>query len=274
MYCPNCATQATPGQRYCRSCGANLGVIVDAMDGKRGPIDFDTLKSDLRELGANLRAGLEEARQGFQQATKKTHRFVKPATPVSPGTPAPPAPPAPLKLAPLKVKQVRGGSTRRYSLQQAFLSIFSGGATAGTLYYFLHQAAASGLLGSIEQALAPKLDMPQLTGLVMVLQTLWVIGLIPVAKGFAHLINGIFFPVQPEPETKEVVVNKGQRVVYTAPPLLFSVDTDELSDKSGAETGRATPVEERPIINAEPPASIIEDETMRLGAREAKRETE
>ncbi len=73
MYCPKCAAQTVPGQRFCRSCGTNIGVIVDAIEGKqRGPIDFETLKSDLRELGSNLRAGFEQF--------KCTHRLDKPQT--------------------------------------------------------------------------------------------------------------------------------------------------------------------------------------------------
>ena len=78
MYCPKCATQAVPGQRFCRNCGTNLGVILDAVEGKqRGPIDFETLKNDLRELGSNLRAGFEHL--------KGTNRLDK--------TPMPPPPP-------------------------------------------------------------------------------------------------------------------------------------------------------------------------------------
>src|SRR5262245_10606420 len=66
MYCPRCANPAVEGQRYCRTCGMSLGVILDAMEGKRpGPIDFETLKSDLKDLGSSLRAGFEQASATF-----------------------------------------------------------------------------------------------------------------------------------------------------------------------------------------------------------------
>ncbi len=49
-------------------------------------------------------------------------------------------------------------------------------------------------------------DLGGLTGLVPIFKLLWIIGLLPVAKGFAHLINGIFFAAKPEPEAKEVIL--------------------------------------------------------------------
>lgn len=254
MYCPKCATKATPGQRFCRTCGTNLSVILDAIDdniGDRrgGAIDFDKLKDDLRELGSNLRVGFEEARQGFKQATGQTKRLDQ--------TPAAPPPPVPVKLEPLRVKQVRGGSTRRHSLQQGTLSILGGGVATGVFYQLLQTATESGLLASIEQMMLRDLNVPPPGGFIPIFQLLWVVGLIPVAKGLGHLVNGIFFPAKPEPGTKEVVVSTSQRVVYTpagapAPPSLFEPDTNELP---GSSTN-------------EPMTSITEDETVRFGARE------
>ena len=39
-----------------------------------------------------------------------------------------------------------------------------------------------------------------ITGLVPVIRMLWLLGLIPVARGVAHLLNGIFFAPKPEKE--------------------------------------------------------------------------
>ncbi len=63
MYCPKCSSQAVEGQRYCRQCGTNLGVILDAMDGKTVTVDFETLKKDLRQLGQSLRSSFEDVHQ-------------------------------------------------------------------------------------------------------------------------------------------------------------------------------------------------------------------
>ncbi len=177
MFCPNCATQATEGQRFCRSCGANLGAILDAIENKRGALDFDSLKSDLRDLGASLRAGFVEAKHGFNQGIKRTQRFQgAPAAPQAPPvkatveraveqtveravergveravgwvTPSPEAKPVPI---PVKLNRVRGGSTRRHSLAAATLSIFGGGATAAILFHLLRTADESGFLANIER---------------------------------------------------------------------------------------------------------------------------
>lgn len=269
MYCPNCATQSTPGQRFCRVCGANLGAIQDAMEDKRGPIDFESLKKDLRELGANLRAGFE----GFQQATKKkTRQFSRHDTPAPERVSAPLPPPVPYKPQPLRVKQVRAGSTRRHSFQQGMLSIFSGGAWTAALYFLLNTAAGSGLLVNIELILSQKIDFPQPAGIVPILQLIWLLGLIPVAKGVAHLINGIFFATKPEPEIKEVVLTEGQSINYrigqpasVVSSFTSAADTDELTEarrrERGAETEAGSP------SGIEPPSSVTEDETIRFDAR-------
>src|SRR5438477_3768196 len=192
IYCPKCASQAVEGQRFCRTCGTNLGVILDAMAGKqRGPLDFESLKEDLQQLGGSLRSGFEEARENMKNM-KKTHRFA-----ASEVTNAPDASCASLNWAEQRekrreerlarfrarresrVKAKYSPRPRKYSLQQATLSIFSGGATSLVLYNLLSTAAGSGLLNNLEQVLVRKLEMPEITGWVPVFQMLWLIGLIP-----------------------------------------------------------------------------------------------
>jgi hypothetical protein len=192
VYCPRCASEAVEGQRFCRNCGMNLGVILDAREGQRGPIDFESLKSDLRELGASLRSGFEEARQGI----KRTQRFAPPAAPTPPAPPAPAT--APVALGSEWVKPVRAAGTRRYSFQQATLGIIGGAASSGVLYYFCNEAANSGLVASIVNSILAVNPQLELTGVEPVFRTLWMFGLVGVAKGAAHLLNGIFFAPKPE----------------------------------------------------------------------------
>jgi hypothetical protein len=249
MYCPKCASTATPGQRFCRVCGTNLGLIVDAMDGKRSPVDFDSLKDDLRDLGLSLRVGFEEAKAGFSQKVKETHRLRRERARNKPQAPPP---------IPIRVKNVKGGSTRRYSLQQGMLALLGGGASSAALFFLLNTANSAGLLTSFEQMLASKIDTGALTGLVQVIQILWVLPLITSVRGVAHLINGIFFPAKPEPEVKEVVIQSPQRVSFRvespAPTQLpieapLEVPTNDLEAESFLE----------------PQMSVTEDETIRLG---------
>ncbi len=271
MYCPKCATQAVPGQRFCRSCGTNLGVILDAVEGKqRGPIDFETLKNDLRELGTNLRAGFEQASAGF----KNTKRLDPNAQLNQPGN----FPPPQIVLADMAndlkksikkevskgLSKVHAANTRKYSLQQAALSIFSGGAWMFVWHRLLDQALASGLLASLEQLIQQRGDAP-VTGLAPVFHLFWLIGLVPVAKGLAHLLNGIFFaPKLEELEPEEPVVQQQPGYFYSTsytPPVsavppannIVTNTTNELSEKVG---------------NVAQP-SVTEDPTMRFGAKES-----
>jgi hypothetical protein len=223
MYCPNCSTEAVPKQRYCRSCGANLGAIVDAMEGKRGQIDFDTLKADLKELGMNLRVGFEQAKENFKAQTNKLNQpnqtvqqnwwaTGQPQPPVSPASGTTPAAPTGA-LSPQVARELRKtikdlrrmynkvklANTRKYSLQHGMLSIFGGGALMLAWHEILEKALTSGFLNNIETAIntSGNVHFP-VVGIPQVLASLWVLGLIPVAKGVAHMINGIFFAPKPE----------------------------------------------------------------------------
>ena len=248
MYCPKCASTATPGQRFCRVCGTNLGLIVDAMDGKRSPVDVDSLKNDLRELGLSLRVGFEEAKAGFNQKVRDTHRLRKQREK------RPPSPPP----IPIRVKNIKGGSTRRYSLQQGMLALLGGSASAGALYFLLQTAGVSGLLASIEVLLNAKLESGSISGLMAVIQMLWVLPLITSVRGVAHLINGVFFPAQPEPDVREVVIQSPQRVSFRveseAPPSVPDAAAVEFPTNE-LEQGTFP----------EPQMSVTEDETIRLG---------
>lgn len=222
MYCPKCASPATEGQRYCRQCGTNLGVIVDAMEGRRSPADFERVKSDLKDLGTSLRSGLEQVHQEFK---KKQHEHRKRYQEQHPNwvddiaqtasTAANDVTAAifstPPKDKPWKPKRSR--VSRRYHLQKGILSIFSGSASAGAYYILLKTAAESGLLANLEHLLLQK--FPDLTGVVPVVQMLWVFCLIPVATGLGHLINGAFFAPS-EQELKEAeAAEKAQAESFT-----------------------------------------------------------
>ena len=293
MYCPNCATTAADGQRFCRKCGANLGAILDAIENKRGALDFDSLKNDLRDLGVSLRAGFEEAKIGFNQGIKRTHRFQSTPGAQQPSeikatvertvenaveravergveravewhTPSPDTKPVPI---PVKLKNVRGGSTRRHSLAAATLSIFGGGAMSATLFYLLRTADESGFLANIERIInAQNPDLGGLTGLTPIFKALWIIGLLPVAKGFAHLINGIFFAAKPEPEAKEVVLTVPYSVKVRAVSAPVTPSQSVVTDIPERDTND---LQDEPLV--QPPPSVTEEETIRLGTGNTER---
>ena len=272
MYCPNCSTAAVPGQRYCRICGANLGAIWDAMEGRRGQIDFETLKADLRELGANLRAGFERAKEDFNKHTNRLDQPKRqpPAVPTPPQLPSPDVPPEVIRdlrrtIRALRrmVNKVKAAHTRKHSLQQATLSIFSGGALLTAWYYLLQRAGNSGLLGSLEQILLQKTGW-QIEGLVPVVQMFWLFALIPIATGFAHLINGIFFaPKQAELEAEL----EDEAAVYQTPVFNYQPQPSIVPPVAVPPSVVSTNELEREANQA---VSVTEDETRRFEAREAK----
>jgi len=231
MYCPRCASTAIEGQRFCRSCGMNLGLILDALDGRRGPLDFELLKRDLRELGANLRSGFE----GASSALRGTARL----------TPPPAALPAAMTLPELSreveraLRKVKVANSRKYSLQQATLSLFGGGALLVAWHFVLTRIASSGLLESLERVILAE-SGHQVVGIGWALRSFWILALIPLATGAAHLFNAIFLaPRKEETELPPADVPLPPPAVAPFPPPVPA------------------------------PVSIVEDQTLRL-EREGK----
>lgn len=266
MYCPKCSSPATEGQRFCRQCGTNLGAIVDAMEGRRGPVDFERLKGDLKDLGASLRTGFEQAQQEF----KKTQHFSRrqerrkqrrehwtadvadtaaaAATDVTTAVFTPPS------------KPKRSRESRRYHLQKGILSIFSGSAVTGAYYLFLQTAAQSGLLASLERIVLQQ--NPDLTGLLPVVQMLWVFGLIPVATGLGHLITSIFAPS--DRQLKELYAAEAAAKTPETPLPWQSAPPSFNSVSNAAET--KVTHEFHPELT--PDFSVTEEPTLPLGQRE------
>jgi len=245
MYCPRCSSQIVDNQRFCRNCGLKLDLIVDAVEGRaRGPLDFENLKRDLRDLGSNLRAGFEEA----HSAIKKTKKLDKNPTPPTPAVQQ--VLPADWARELNKVvTKVRAAHTRKYSLQQATLSIFGGAAWMAVWYNLLDAATRSGLLNNLETIIMEKTDTP-IFGLVPVMQMTWLLGLIPVARGVAHLINGIFFAPKIEKET-QAPAGFPPSYVQPAPAYVSAVVGVATSD-----------LEKEPSHH--PQSSVTEDATLRF----------
>jgi len=229
MFCPRCASTAIEGQRFCRSCGMNLGVILDAIEGKRGPIDFETLKRDLRDLGANLRSGFE----GAGSVIKRTARLdgggaggaggkVQAVEAVSQ---------APATSPRREGKRSRGARSRTESFQRAVESLLGGGALLGVWAFLLHRAYGAGLLESLARVITQESGY-LIQGLPEVLEALWVLALIPIGQGIGHLINGIFFApkaLQPAESTPVNLLPLGpssQPVADRIPPSAVSVTED------------------------------------------------
>ena len=246
MYCPKCSSPASEGQRFCRQCGTNLGAIVDAMEGRRGPVDFERVKADLKDLGTSMRSGLEQVHQEFkkkQQEHRQRHHAEQPnwysdiaQTASNAANDVTTAIFSSSQTAkPRKPKRSR--ESRRYHLQKGILSIFSGGASAGAYYFILKTAVESGLLANLEQLILQR--NPNLTGLVPVIQMLWVFCLIPVATGLGHLINGMFFAPSDKELAEAASETPGEafpNTIHQSPPFTptSTRTTNEINPESGA----------------------------------------
>jgi hypothetical protein len=264
MFCPKCANQIAENQNYCRNCGLKLHLIVDAIQEKppRGQFDFETLKRDLRDLGSSLRAGFEEAHSAIKN-TRKLNKNAPPASQQDWSREIGKAVWSHEVSEVLKhhinkaLKKAKAAHSRKYSFQQAALSIFGGGAMMAVWYYVLEAATNSGLLQNLETIIAGKIDTP-VVGLVQVVQMLWMLGLIPVARGVAHLINGIFFAPKPEKEiepqiglTPDFAPEPAQNHIHP-PPAYVSAVADPATNNLDSER---TP---------QPQISVTEDPTLRF----------
>ena len=265
MYCPRCANEIADKQNFCRNCGLKLDVLVDVVrDKPQGQFDFETLKRDLRDLGSSLRAGWVEAQSTFKHTRK-----------LNPNAPSASQQDWSREISKAvwsrevgevvkhhinrALKKAKAAHSRKHSLQQATLSIFGGGAMMAAWYYVLGAAADSGLLRNLEMIILEKTGT-YITGLVPVIQTLWMLGLIPVARGVAHLFNGIFLAPkpekQPEKEPQEGFVpdfapSSPQNYIQPTPAYASAVNDPATNELEGARTPKQQ-------------ASVTEDPTLRF----------
>src|SRR6185295_10670199 len=61
MFCPKCATQNLEGAKFCRSCGANVSLVPQALSGQ--------LPEAPREDAENCGIGRSRRRRGRREAT-------------------------------------------------------------------------------------------------------------------------------------------------------------------------------------------------------------
>jgi hypothetical protein len=269
MFCPRCANVAIEGQRFCKNCGMNLGLIVDALEGKRGPLDFELVKRDLRELGANLRAEFNELSSGLR-GTAQTGRGVradlferiyKVPMAASPndqsGNDALTGDTQQRDLlgaVEKMLRKVRLAHSRSYSLQQAVLHLLGGGAMLGVWYYVLSRITSSGLIESLEKIILVESGY-EVVGIGALFRSLWMLALIPIATGIGHLLNGIFLVPKVE-DPPLVSVSTIVEPPYRPPAILTSTEPPAEAQLEAAPLHRE-------------PVSVVEEQTLRL-EREGK----
>jgi len=167
MYCPNCGTLSPEGVRFCKMCGANLARISDVISraepGKEGdPIVViaddvkEVIKTGVEQMRTcleNVRSNLQEKKKWQKEAHKKKDECVK------------------------EPDRDRELLRRHRNLEKGLLSLFSGIGWMIVLYYLAPMIISIG---------PPFSRYPELVMMA------WIIGLLPVMTGLAHLITAIF----------------------------------------------------------------------------------
>ena len=164
MFCPNCSAETKDAeQKFCKICGTNLQVVADSLN--RGQVsletykfDFDSLKSNLNDMGRNIRSAIQKGQKGDQVKISEKE---------------------------LELKKSLLMTSRTYNLQKGVIGVLSSTGMGIALHYFAKVAINAGTIKSIEA-------VSHLEGLEPIARILWMIAIIPFLVSIGYLINGIF----------------------------------------------------------------------------------
>jgi hypothetical protein len=171
MFCPQCGTESSSGQQYCRSCGANLKVIGKAVSlseaiarSDRGPLPkvkemMKSLKMD--EVSDEISRALDQMNQ---EMVKNSGSLVK------------------SKGARLKRREKTPQERREKHIVHGLISLFSGTG----LMIFLYYLSAALVLKLPADVVA---DTP--FEIEPVVRMIWLIGLIPMLTGVGRILAGL-----------------------------------------------------------------------------------
>jgi hypothetical protein len=203
MYCPQCGTESGSGLQYCRSCGANLKVIVKALTlseaiarSDRGPLP------KLKEMVKSLK--LEHVTEEVSRALERMNKEILSTTPSG-------------KLAqrpspPNRTRRKKTPEERRENyLAKGTVSMFSGVGLMIFLYY---------LCGALVLKLPPHVLAEVPFELDPVVRMFWLVGLIPVLSGAGRIFAGLLIrrgrPAEANRDLPEHVNTSPQRGPSTA----------------------------------------------------------
>ena len=183
MYCPQCGTESSSGQQYCRSCGANLKVIGKAVSlseaiarSDRGPLP------KIKEMMKNLK--IEHVTEEVSSALDKMNKEIV-------RTAHGPRPPRPWWLDMTKEKTPE--QRRERHLVKGTISLFWGTGLTVFLYY-LSAALVLKLPPDVIARIPFEIDP--------VVRILWLLGVIPILSGLGHIVAGLSIRPRPASATE------------------------------------------------------------------------
>ncbi len=227
MYCPQCATESSPGLQYCRSCGANLKMIGKAVAlseaiarSDRGPLP------KIKEMVKNLK--IEHVTEEVSRALDRMNKEIVRATPERKSSKPGPFFPPPFFAWPRKEKKTPE-ERREEHVVKGTISLFTGIGLTIFLYFFS---------AALVLKLPPDWVVRIPFELEPVLRIIWLLGLIPALSGAGHIVAGLLIRAEPSrsidagPQVQPAILQTTSRQNV---PASITEHTTNLLDPTGLE---------------------------------------
>lgn len=171
MFCPQCGTESSSGQQYCRLCGANLKVIGKALTlseaiarSDRGPLP------KLKEMVRSLK--IDQVTEEVSRALERMNKEIIQSSSAEEGP----------RKAWWQREKKSAAERREDHLTKGTVSMFSGVGLMIFLYY---------LSAALVLKLPPEVIAQIPFELDPVVRIIWLLGLIPALSGFGHIVAGL-----------------------------------------------------------------------------------
>lgn len=181
MFCPQCGTESSSGQQYCRLCGANLKVIGKALTlseaiarSDRGPLP------KLKEMVRSLK--IDQVTEEVSRALERMNKEIIQSSSAEEGRP---------RKAWWQREKKTAAERREDHLTKGTVSMFSGVGLMIFLYY---------LSAALVLKLPPEVIAQIPFELDPVVRIMWLLGLIPALSGFGHIVAGLLIRPSHLPE--------------------------------------------------------------------------
>ena len=238
MYCPQCGTESSTGQQYCRSCGANLKVIGKAVSlseaigrSDRGPLP------KIKEMIKNFKVEqvTEEVSRAFDQVNKEIVRSSDEKKRHEPWW--------------LEHRKEKTPAQRRgRHIVGGTISLFSGMGLMIFLYY---------LTAALVLKLPPDVIAKIPFELDPVVHVLWLVGLIPAFSGLGRIIAGLS-------------IRSAPRQLELPPPDERQPGDDERIGVSSPDRAPWPPATQTPISVTEHTTNILNHTVSTRGTNEMR----
>jgi hypothetical protein len=188
MYCPQCATESSPGLQYCRNCGANLKVIGKAVAlseaiarSDRGPLP------KIKEMVKGLK--VEHVTEEVSRALEKMNNEIVRISPEARAG----------HQSWLQRKKKTPEERREQQIVKGTVSFFSGIGLTIFLYY---------LSAALVLKLPPDVIAKIPFEIEPVVRVIWLLGFVPMLSGLGHIVAGLSIRRSPAPALYETPLSQ------------------------------------------------------------------